>query len=241
MASVTPTAPPAPACRSCAATLRRCWVCGEVVRCLDCQQCLRCEGLLDEGVSGRLRTPDMPVNVPAVRLKRSAAAARPRPTPPESPPRRASAAPRPASQRPRARRVQPAQPPAPPALTNVLWYVRTAVVPILMLLCAYCAYNFFHKWSGLALATMCVVGFYLPYVVLTPVRRTGEFFPLGDEGPALPIGMLVGGVIVGMVAGIALGVFFGEVVGRWGGIAVAGVVYHFIYYTVVAEAAASRK
>lgn len=110
-----------------------------------------------------------------------------------------------------------------------------------MLGCGYTAYGYFREWSGLGLAAMCVVTFYLPYVVLTPVRRKGDFFPLGDEGPALPIGMVIGGAIVGMIAGIVLGVILGEWVGRWGGIAVALITYHAIYYITVAESSAKRK
>lgn len=130
------------------------------------------------------------------------------------------------------------QPATPPELANAIWYLRTAITPLLMLACGYAAYTYFRGWSGLALATMCVVAFYLPYVVLTPARRKGDFFPLGDEGPALPIGMVIGGAIVGVIAGIVLGVILGELIGRWGGIAVAVITYHAIYYITVSESAA---
>lgn len=124
---------------------------------------------------------------------------------------------------------------------DLIWYARVAVVPLLMLVCGYWTYHYFRGWSGLALAAMCVAGFYLPYIVLTPVRRPGELFPLGTEGPALPVGMVIGGAIVGMIAGIAIGIFFGEKVGRWGGIATAAITFHVIYYAAVAGGTALRK
>ena len=246
-------------CRSCAAALRRCWVCGEAVRCVGCQQCLRCEGLLDDLAAGTGRAAVPPVSIPTVRLKRPKADARPRPTPPPAPP----------TGRPRAKRIVPPRPsahlpslpqfdsavwhvrapsnsdgPRPastPQFGSAVWYVRVAVVPALMLLAAYWSYAYFRNWSGLGLASACVVGFYLPYVVLTPVRRSGEFFPLGDEGPGLPIVMVIGGALIGGVCGIVLGLFCGERVGVWGGAAVAAVAFHGLYYATVVEKSRAAK
>lgn len=122
-----------------------------------------------------------------------------------------------------------------PDLANFIWHTRAALTPGLMILLAYLSYDLFRGFSGLLWAAMSVMGYYLPYVVLTPVRRKGEFFPLGDEGPGLPVVMLIGSALVGGISGIVLGLFGGERIGTWGGGAIGVIAFHSIYFGTVSE------
>lgn len=218
--------------------LQRCWVCGEAVRCTGCQQCLRCEDLLDDLAAARVRTTAPSVRVPSVRLRRARAEARPRPTPPTPAP---SPTPTRTGRFHAKRAGRPVQLPSLKGLSDAVWYVRAAVVPGLMVLAAYLAHGYFRSWSGLGLAAACIAAFYLPYVVLTPVRRKGEFFPLGEEGPGLPVVMVIGGALVGGICGIVLGLFGGERIALWGGGIIAGITFHVIYYGTVGEKSRSQK